>query len=62
MQKKIKRILAFMLALFMAFGILPWRIIAPDIVLAATGFRHESVGGADVVLGGNYIEVGISQG
>ena len=30
-------------------------------VFAATGFRHQDIGGTEVVLGGNYIEVGISK-
>ena len=40
---------------------LPASIFNAKEVYAATGLRHVAVGNSEVILGGNYIEVGISK-
>ena len=61
MRKEIKKIIAIMVTSLMVIGILPYSIFFPSVVFVATGFRHETLNSEYVVLGGNYIEVGISK-
>jgi LPXTG-motif cell wall-anchored protein len=45
----------------MLFQISPFSFFLANKAFAETGFRHQVLGGQEVVLGGNYIEVGISK-
>lgn len=57
---KLNKRLSITLITCMLFQTLQWNFFSIEKVFASTGFRHETVGN-DVILGGNYIEVGISK-
>lgn len=57
---KLNKRLSIILIVCMLFQILQLNLFKIEKVFASTGFRNETVGN-HVMLGGNYIEVGISK-